>query len=72
MIAYCVESVCAGSSRDGNVRVNPATMRFYTGDEQRARDVAAAAPGRTIRVLVDDQIPEKVRANLERAMREAS
>jgi hypothetical protein len=65
VIAWCVESpVTAPDGRIG-------TARVYVATEQRAREVAALAPGRAIKRLEGDAVPEAARANLERAALEA-
>jgi hypothetical protein len=61
MIAYCVESP---AFENGQLR---GTFKLYTGDEQRAKDLCAEAPGRSYRKLTDDQIPPAAKANLIRA-----
>ena len=63
-VAYCVES------RHVNDRGEGATARFYTADKAHAENVAAAAPGRVLKTLIGNEIPPKVRANIERAAAE--
>lgn len=40
--------------------------RLYVADEARAKEIAAAHPGRTYRAIPYDEMPATARANLER------
>jgi hypothetical protein len=42
------------------------TFRVYVATEERAKEIASAAPDRTWRSIPFDEMPEKARANLER------
>lgn len=62
---YVVES--AARDEQGNHR---GTFRVYVGSEDRAKQIAAAAPGRTFREVALEDMPPEARANLERARAE--
>jgi hypothetical protein len=67
MIGYVVESLMHSPTG-----LPPKTACIYVATETRANEIAAGAPGRTVRAIAYEDMPLAARENLERAAREKS